>query len=79
MTGKVGVRAQEEEVETRMQPTLNSRFTATNVTANQMTSIPTAAGVEGVTKKLCPRFVTGQGCPFGRGCQYDHPKDCPGA
>eukprot|EP00975_Prorocentrum_lima_P011628 2474801-Prorocentrum_lima.AAC.1 len=66
MTGEVRVRAQEEEVATRMRPALNSRFTATNVTANQMTSIATAAGVEGVTQKLCPRFATHQGCPFGR-------------
>eukprot|EP00975_Prorocentrum_lima_P039899 8380462-Prorocentrum_lima.AAC.1 len=56
VTGEVRVRAQEEDVETRMRPTLNNKFTVTNVTANQMTSTATAAGVEGVTNKLCPRF-----------------------
>eukprot|EP00975_Prorocentrum_lima_P026814 5635828-Prorocentrum_lima.AAC.1 len=66
MTGEVRVRAQEEEVETRMRPALNNKFTVTNVTASQMTSNPTAAGVEGVTEKLCQRFATDQGCPFGR-------------
>eukprot|EP00975_Prorocentrum_lima_P040268 8457108-Prorocentrum_lima.AAC.1 len=61
-----------------MRPTLNSRFPGTNVTANQMTSIPIAAGVEGAMKKSCQTFATDQGCPFGRRCQYEHPKDCPG-
>eukprot|EP00975_Prorocentrum_lima_P061242 12839911-Prorocentrum_lima.AAC.1 len=61
-----------------MRSTLNNRFIVANVTANQMTSTPATAGVEGVTKRLCPRFATYQGCPFGRRCQYDHPKDCPG-
>eukprot|EP00975_Prorocentrum_lima_P046130 9647448-Prorocentrum_lima.AAC.1 len=61
MTGEVRVRAQEEEVEIRIRPTLNSRFPVTNVTPNQLTSIPTAAGVEGVMKKSCPRFATDQG------------------
>eukprot|EP00975_Prorocentrum_lima_P042089 8848465-Prorocentrum_lima.AAC.1 len=61
-----------------MRPTLTNGFTVTNVAANHITSTPTAAGVEGVTKKSCPRFATYQGCPFGRRCQYEHPKDCPG-
>eukprot|EP00975_Prorocentrum_lima_P051364 10759945-Prorocentrum_lima.AAC.1 len=43
MTGEVRVRAQEEDVETRMRPALNNRFTVINVTASQMTSNPTAA------------------------------------
>eukprot|EP00975_Prorocentrum_lima_P012587 2669955-Prorocentrum_lima.AAC.1 len=64
MTGEVRVRAQEEEVEARMRPALNSRFPVTNVTVNQVASIPTAAGVEGAMKKLCPEFATDQGCPF---------------
>eukprot|EP00975_Prorocentrum_lima_P004963 1079685-Prorocentrum_lima.AAC.1 len=61
MTGEVRVRAQEEEMGTRMRPTLNNRFTVTNVTTSQMTSNPSAAGAEGVTKKSCPRFAASQG------------------
>eukprot|EP00975_Prorocentrum_lima_P021283 4482029-Prorocentrum_lima.AAC.1 len=26
-------------------------------------AIPTAAGMQGVTRKPCPRFATDQGCP----------------
>eukprot|EP00975_Prorocentrum_lima_P012678 2686914-Prorocentrum_lima.AAC.1 len=35
-----------------------NRFTVTNVAANQMTSTPIAAGVEGITKKTCPTSVS---------------------
>eukprot|EP00975_Prorocentrum_lima_P015495 3283141-Prorocentrum_lima.AAC.1 len=66
MTGEVRVRAQEEDVETRVRGTLNNRFTVTNVTVNQMTSTPAAASVEGATHTSCPRFAAYQGCPFGR-------------
>eukprot|EP00975_Prorocentrum_lima_P059225 12417985-Prorocentrum_lima.AAC.1 len=61
-----------------MRPTLTNRFTVTSFAANQSMATPTAAGVEGVTRKPCPRFATDQGCSFGRRCQYEHPKDCPG-
>eukprot|EP00975_Prorocentrum_lima_P006706 1442174-Prorocentrum_lima.AAC.1 len=60
---------------------LNICPTRTNsVTSNFASSsnIPIAAGMDGVHKKPCTRFMTGQGCPFGRTCQYDHPQDCPG-
>eukprot|EP00975_Prorocentrum_lima_P028569 6003307-Prorocentrum_lima.AAC.1 len=43
-----------------------------------MSAIPTAAGVEGVTRKLRQRFATDQGCPLGRKGQHEHPRDCPG-
>eukprot|EP00975_Prorocentrum_lima_P019833 4171708-Prorocentrum_lima.AAC.1 len=78
MIGEVRVRALEEDVESRMRPTLTNRFTVTSLAANQMSAIPTAAGVEGVTKKVCQRFASDQGCPLGRKCQYEHPRDCPG-
>eukprot|EP00975_Prorocentrum_lima_P003625 791613-Prorocentrum_lima.AAC.1 len=42
MTGDVRVRASEEEVESKMRPTLTSRFT-TNLAAISMSPIPTAA------------------------------------
>eukprot|EP00975_Prorocentrum_lima_P047186 9866818-Prorocentrum_lima.AAC.1 len=47
-------------------------------TAKQMAAVPIAAGVEGVTRNQWHRFATYQGCPLGRRCQYEHPKDCPG-
>eukprot|EP00975_Prorocentrum_lima_P054396 11409121-Prorocentrum_lima.AAC.1 len=53
MTGEVRVRAREEEVELRMTPTLTNKLT-TNFAATPMSAIPTAAGMEGVTRKLCP-------------------------
>eukprot|EP00975_Prorocentrum_lima_P019875 4181789-Prorocentrum_lima.AAC.1 len=60
-----------------MRPTLPNRFTTTNRAATPMHAIPTAAGVEGITRKLCQRFATDQGCPSGRKCQYEHPRDYP--
>eukprot|EP00975_Prorocentrum_lima_P020857 4388814-Prorocentrum_lima.AAC.1 len=65
MTGEVRVRALEEDVETRMRPTLTNKFTVTRLAANQLMATPTAAGGEGVTRKSCPRFTTYQGCSFG--------------
>eukprot|EP00975_Prorocentrum_lima_P068570 12921435-Prorocentrum_lima.AAC.1 len=79
MTGEVRVRAQEEDVETRMRPTLTNRFTVTNVAANQMTSTPTAAGVEGVSKKLCPRFATDQRCPLEEDVSMNILRTVPGS
>eukprot|EP00975_Prorocentrum_lima_P012937 2745812-Prorocentrum_lima.AAC.1 len=43
-----------------------------------MSAIPTAERMERVAKNLCQRFATDQGCPLGRKCQYEHPKNCPG-
>eukprot|EP00975_Prorocentrum_lima_P041116 8639550-Prorocentrum_lima.AAC.1 len=65
MIGEVRVRAQEEEMQLNISPTVT-----TNVTGNFASSshIPIAAGMEGVTKKPCTRFMTEQGCPFGREC-----------
>eukprot|EP00975_Prorocentrum_lima_P007237 1553877-Prorocentrum_lima.AAC.1 len=34
--------------------------------------------MEGTTRKLCERFATDQGCPLGRKCRYEHPRECPG-
>eukprot|EP00975_Prorocentrum_lima_P024225 5097722-Prorocentrum_lima.AAC.1 len=44
MTGEVRVRAFEEDVESRMRPTLTNWFTVTNLAANPMSANPTAAG-----------------------------------
>eukprot|EP00975_Prorocentrum_lima_P067778 12916956-Prorocentrum_lima.AAC.1 len=63
MTGEVRVRAREEEVELRMLPTLTNRV-APNLEASSSSIIPTAAGMEGYTRKLCARFGTDQGCPL---------------
>eukprot|EP00975_Prorocentrum_lima_P061776 12881837-Prorocentrum_lima.AAC.1 len=41
-TGEVGVRAL-EDVDTRMRPTLTSKFTVTSLAANQFKATPTAA------------------------------------
>eukprot|EP00975_Prorocentrum_lima_P061709 12881442-Prorocentrum_lima.AAC.1 len=57
-----------------MRPTVTNKVIVTNLAANQLLATPTAAGVEEVTRKSCQS----QGCPLGRRCQYDHPKDCPG-
>eukprot|EP00975_Prorocentrum_lima_P054012 11328055-Prorocentrum_lima.AAC.1 len=48
MSGEVRVRAREEDAELRMIPTLTNKFT-TSLAATQMSAIPTAAGMEGVT------------------------------
>eukprot|EP00975_Prorocentrum_lima_P062707 12887019-Prorocentrum_lima.AAC.1 len=61
-----------------MRPTLTNRFTVTNLAASPMSAIPAAAGMERMAKHVCQRFATKQGCPLGRKCQYEHPKDCPG-
>eukprot|EP00975_Prorocentrum_lima_P003740 815740-Prorocentrum_lima.AAC.1 len=61
-----------------MRPTLTNRFTVTNLAAHPMSANPTAAGVEGVTRKVRHRFMSNQGCPLGRRCQYEHPRDCQG-
>eukprot|EP00975_Prorocentrum_lima_P027040 5687333-Prorocentrum_lima.AAC.1 len=60
MAGEVRVRALEEDVESKMRPTLTNRFTVTSLAANHSMATPTAAGVEGVTRKSCPRFATDQ-------------------
>eukprot|EP00975_Prorocentrum_lima_P016402 3476577-Prorocentrum_lima.AAC.1 len=52
MTGEVRVSACEEEVESKMRPTLTNRFTTT-LAASSMSPIPTAAGVEGITNNVC--------------------------
>eukprot|EP00975_Prorocentrum_lima_P019487 4103787-Prorocentrum_lima.AAC.1 len=62
MTRAVGVRALEEDVESRMRPALSNRFAVTNLAANSMSANPAAARVEGVTRKVCQRFVSDQGC-----------------
>eukprot|EP00975_Prorocentrum_lima_P059462 12467034-Prorocentrum_lima.AAC.1 len=72
MTGEVRVRALEEEVELKILPTLTNRATPNVASAS---STPTAAGMEGITKKTCTKFYTDQGCPFGRKCQYEHPRE----
>eukprot|EP00975_Prorocentrum_lima_P065677 12904773-Prorocentrum_lima.AAC.1 len=56
----------EEDVESKMRPTLTNRFTVTSLATNQSIATPTAAGIEGVTPKSSPRFATDQGCPFGK-------------
>eukprot|EP00975_Prorocentrum_lima_P041980 8824095-Prorocentrum_lima.AAC.1 len=68
MTGEVRVRALEEDVESKMRPTLTNMFTVTSLATHQSMATPTAAGVEGVTRKSCPGFATDQGCSFGRRC-----------
>eukprot|EP00975_Prorocentrum_lima_P036690 7718712-Prorocentrum_lima.AAC.1 len=60
-----------------MIPTFTNKYT-TSLAATSTSAIPIAAGMEGVTKKLCPKFATDQGCPFGRMCQYEHPRQYPG-
>eukprot|EP00975_Prorocentrum_lima_P046980 9820255-Prorocentrum_lima.AAC.1 len=60
-----------------MIPTLTNKL-ASDCAAAPMSAIPTAAGMERVTRELCPRLATDQGCPFGRRCQYAHPRECPG-
>eukprot|EP00975_Prorocentrum_lima_P055687 11675024-Prorocentrum_lima.AAC.1 len=49
MTGEVRVRALEEDVESKMRPTLTDRLTVTKLAAHQSMATPTTAGVEGVT------------------------------
>eukprot|EP00975_Prorocentrum_lima_P064792 12899670-Prorocentrum_lima.AAC.1 len=44
MTGEVRVKALEEDVESRVRPTLTYRFTATSLAANRLMATPTAAG-----------------------------------
>eukprot|EP00975_Prorocentrum_lima_P068862 12922991-Prorocentrum_lima.AAC.1 len=44
MAGEVRVRALEEDVETRMLPTLTNKLTVTSLAANQLMATPTAAG-----------------------------------
>eukprot|EP00975_Prorocentrum_lima_P062311 12884964-Prorocentrum_lima.AAC.1 len=61
MTGEVRVRALEEDVESKMRPTLTNRLMVTSLATNQSMATPNAAGVEGVTRKSCPRFATDQG------------------
>eukprot|EP00975_Prorocentrum_lima_P065617 12904467-Prorocentrum_lima.AAC.1 len=61
MTGEVTVRALAADVETGMRPSLTNKCTVTSVAANQPMAAPPAAGVEGVTRKSCPRFATDQG------------------
>eukprot|EP00975_Prorocentrum_lima_P056452 11836346-Prorocentrum_lima.AAC.1 len=48
----------------KMLPALTNR--ATPNFASSSSSIPTAAGMEGVTQKPCTRFMTDQGCQHGR-------------
>eukprot|EP00975_Prorocentrum_lima_P060123 12608252-Prorocentrum_lima.AAC.1 len=52
-----------------------------NVTSNIASSsnIPIAAGMEGVAKKPCARFMTDRTRLFivGGKCRYEHPQDCP--
>eukprot|EP00975_Prorocentrum_lima_P055142 11560828-Prorocentrum_lima.AAC.1 len=65
MTGEVRVRArEEEEVEVRMLPTLTNKLT-TSCAASSSSTIPTAAGIEGLTRNMCTCFATCQGCPLG--------------
>eukprot|EP00975_Prorocentrum_lima_P060909 12772849-Prorocentrum_lima.AAC.1 len=63
MTGEVRVRARKEEVQFRMLPALTNRVTP-NLAASSSSIIPTAVGMEGLTRKLCARFATYQGCPL---------------
>eukprot|EP00975_Prorocentrum_lima_P064889 12900210-Prorocentrum_lima.AAC.1 len=75
MTGEVRVRSEEDDMELKIFPVLTNHVTS-NFTSSS--TIPTAAGMEGITKKPYSIFTTEQGCPYGRKCQYEHPEDCPG-
>eukprot|EP00975_Prorocentrum_lima_P049899 10442043-Prorocentrum_lima.AAC.1 len=55
-----------------MLPTLTNWMTP-NLAASSSSIIPSAAGMEGYTRKLRVQFATDQGCPLGRKCQYEHP------
>eukprot|EP00975_Prorocentrum_lima_P049706 10403720-Prorocentrum_lima.AAC.1 len=74
MTGEVRVRAQEEELELKIFPALTNNVTTDFASSS---TIPTVVGMEGITKKPCTRFMTEQGCPYGRKCQYEHPPRLP--
>eukprot|EP00975_Prorocentrum_lima_P035341 7422718-Prorocentrum_lima.AAC.1 len=70
MIEEVKVRAQEEAVELKMLPALTNKVTSSFASSS---SIPTAAGIEGMTEKPCARCMADQGCQYGRKCQHDHP------
>eukprot|EP00975_Prorocentrum_lima_P008990 1915337-Prorocentrum_lima.AAC.1 len=65
MIGVVRVRAREEEVEARMLPLVTNKLT-TCCAASSSSTIPSAAGMEGLTMMMCTKFATYQGCPLGR-------------
>eukprot|EP00975_Prorocentrum_lima_P050717 10626054-Prorocentrum_lima.AAC.1 len=31
-----------------------------------------------IRDRWCTKFATDQGCPLGRKCRYERPRDCPG-
>eukprot|EP00975_Prorocentrum_lima_P046547 9728648-Prorocentrum_lima.AAC.1 len=51
MIGEVRIRAHEEEVGLKMLPTLTNKLTA-SLAATTMSVVPTAVGMEGITRKL---------------------------
>eukprot|EP00975_Prorocentrum_lima_P026020 5472782-Prorocentrum_lima.AAC.1 len=53
-----------------MIPALTNKVTSSFASSS---TIPTAAGMDGITQKPCTSFMTEQGCHYGRKCQYNHP------
>eukprot|EP00975_Prorocentrum_lima_P034719 7297414-Prorocentrum_lima.AAC.1 len=62
MTGEVRVRAPEEDMELKIFPVRTNNVTSKLASSS---TIPTAAGREGITRTLCSRVMTEHGCPKG--------------